>query len=148
MAAISSALAAAPDALAACSDVEEGCHTRLLYCTGASDADTLQAELAGVREAQAAWVQLQAAAAEREAQGASLPMAPTGAPSQEPVGSEASGAASSLGRRPSGVRSGSAARLARTASSLSSVSSASNRPRQPRGPSRARPAEAPEQDAA
>lgn len=144
LAAIASAQAEAAAVEEACADLEERYRLRRLYCTDPADVEALQAEAAAVDEARAAWRQLAAAAAERQAQGVSAPPAPAAAGSH--VSGEASDA-SSLGRRPSSVRAGSVARLARTASSASSASAASSRGiRQPRGPSRARLADA-ERDA-
>lgn len=134
-AAIDEALCGAAAALEACADLEERCRSRLQFAAAAGEAEGVQAELACIGDAAAAWQGLQAAAAERQAQGVSVPPLLEDAaagPAEQGPAAEASAAAETVGgevagegvRRPASSVRGS---LARTDSSVSAASSVASR---------------------
>lgn len=128
--AIAEAQAAAPTAEAACGALEDSCEARLLHAAPA-DVEPIKEELARIAEVQAAWRELAAAAAERQACGVELLLQP-------PAASEEAGEAAALPGSPSAASSPSrrgSAGLARQGSRMSVASSASGRSKQSRGPS-------------
>ena len=122
--AIAEAQAAAAGARAALEELEARRRMRQRYVTSQDE----KAELAAILVARAAWQELEAAAAQREAEGVAAPSAPLAATSSHEPGAD-----ESVSAHPSSVRTGST-RLTRTASMASMASStASGRSRgQPR----------------
>lgn len=125
--AIEAAQQAGPGAEAACGELEDRVHARLLLAAP-EDVAAMQAELAAILEARTAWQQVQQAAADREEQGIQLPQAATASPSHTSLASALEEGSGSQGRRSSAIpRRGSV--LARSVSSASSQSVASSKHR-------------------